>query len=65
MAMELEGSVSDGTGSDKETLYKLGGVALIVFGVRLILSNPFVRRYMSQLGIGTSRRSRCLMFSAT
>jgi hypothetical protein len=27
MAMELEGSVTDGIGSDKETLYMFGGVA--------------------------------------
>jgi hypothetical protein len=36
----------------KDTLYMLGGVALVVFGAGLILSNPFVRRYMSQLGVG-------------
>jgi hypothetical protein len=30
----------------------LGGVAMIVFGVGLILSNPYVRRYMSQIGVG-------------
>jgi hypothetical protein len=29
----------------------LGGVALVVFGAGLILSNPIVRRYMGQLGI--------------
>jgi hypothetical protein len=39
-------------GSDKDTLYMLGGVALVVFGAGLILSNPFIRRYMSQIGIG-------------
>ena len=30
----------------------LGGVAMIVFGTGLILSNPTVRRYLSQLGLG-------------
>jgi len=30
----------------------MGGVALIVFGAGLVLSNPFVRRYMAQLGVG-------------
>jgi hypothetical protein len=30
----------------------LGGVAMIVFGAGLILSNPFVRGYMSQMGLG-------------
>jgi hypothetical protein len=51
VAMEF----SEGTnhsGSDKDTLYMLGGVALIVFGTGLILSNPLVRRYLGQLGVG-------------
>jgi hypothetical protein len=30
----------------------LSGVAFIVFGAGLILSNPLVRRYMGQMGIG-------------
>ena len=51
MAMELV-ETTNGNASDKDTLYMLGGVALIVFGAGLILSNPFVRRYLSQLGIG-------------
>jgi hypothetical protein len=50
--MELMDSTANGNGSDKDTLYMLGGVALMVFGAGLILSNPFVRRYMSQLGVG-------------
>ena len=52
MTMELAESTTNGSGSDKETLYMLGGVALVVFGAGLILSNPVVRRYMSRLGIG-------------
>ncbi|MBB5341348.1 DUF6893 family small protein [Tunturiibacter gelidoferens] len=52
MSMELEGSTTNGVGNDKETLYMLGGVALVVFGAGLILSNPSIRRYMSQIGIG-------------
>jgi hypothetical protein len=52
VAMELIETGANGNASDKETLYMLGGVALIVFGAGLILSNPFVRRYMSQIGIG-------------
>jgi hypothetical protein len=51
VAMELI-EPANGNNSDKETLYMLGGVALIVFGAGLILSNPFVRRYLSQLGVG-------------
>jgi len=49
--MELIDTANE-NGSDKDTLYMLGGVALMVFGAGLILSNPFVRRYMSQLGVG-------------
>ena len=52
MAMELVETTTNGNTSDKDTLYMLGGVAMIVFGAGLILSNPFVRRYMSQLGVG-------------
>jgi hypothetical protein len=40
-----------GSGADKDTLYMLGGVALVVFGAGLILSNSNVRRYLGQLGI--------------
>jgi hypothetical protein len=53
VAMELVETGANGIANDKETLYMLGGVALIVFGAGLILSNPFVRRYMSQMGVGS------------
>lgn len=43
---------SNGLAADKETLYMLGGVAMVVFGAGLILSNPWVRRYLGQIGIG-------------
>jgi hypothetical protein len=52
MAMDLLETTTNGTSDGKDTLFMLGGVALIVFGTGLILSNPFVRRYMSQLGVG-------------
>ena len=52
MALDMIDSTTNGIGSDKDTLYMLGGVALIVFGAGLILSNPFIRRYMSQMGLG-------------
>ena len=51
MAMELVETTANG--SDKDTLYMLGGISMIVFGAGLILSNPFVRRYMSQIGVGS------------
>ncbi len=50
MAME------DGNGhfndNDKDTLYMLSGVALVVFGAGLILSNPIARKYLGQFGVG-------------
>jgi hypothetical protein len=57
VAMELvestmNGNAGNGNASDKDTLYMLGGVALMVFGAGLILTNPLIRRYMSQLGVG-------------
>ena len=39
--------------SDKDTLFMLSGVALVVFGAGLILSNPIARRYLGQFGLGT------------
>jgi len=30
----------------------LGGVALVIFGAGLVLSNPTVRRYLGQMGVG-------------
>lgn len=38
--------------SDKDTLFMLSGIALVVFGAGLILSNPIARRYLGQLGLG-------------
>ncbi len=38
--------------ADKDTLFMLSGVAFIVFGAGLILSNPLVRKYLGQVGIG-------------
>lgn len=51
MAMELS-ETTNHNGTDKDTLYMLGGAALILFGTGLILSNPLIRRYLSQLGVG-------------
>jgi hypothetical protein len=52
VATELIETNTNGDANNKDTLYMLGGVALMVFGAGLILSNPFVRRYMSQIGVG-------------
>lgn len=49
MTREHEGN---GSVSDRDTLFMLSGVALVVFGAGLILSNPIARRYLGQFGIG-------------
>jgi hypothetical protein len=50
--MELAEKTTNGGGGDKDTLYMMSGVAMIVFGAGLVLSNPFIRRYISQMGVG-------------
>jgi hypothetical protein len=52
MAMELANATMNGNDDSKDTLYMLGGLAMMVFGAGLILTNPFVRRSTSQLGAG-------------
>ena len=52
MALDLMESTASGNASDKDTLYLMGGVALMVFGAGLVLSNPTIRRYISQFGVG-------------
>ena len=52
MSLALMESTANGIGNEKDTLYLLGGVALVVFGAGLILSNPSIRRYMAQFGVG-------------
>jgi len=47
--MEENGS---GSSSDRDTLFMLSGVALVVFGAGLIISNPIVKRYLGQFGLG-------------
>jgi len=47
-------AMENGNGSvnDKDTLYMLGGLALVVFGAGLIISNPIARKYLGQFGVG-------------
>jgi hypothetical protein len=52
MSLDLMESTANGTGNERDTLYMMGGVALMVFGAGLILSNPSIRRYMSNFGVG-------------
>jgi hypothetical protein len=41
----------DDVAESRDTLLMLSGVALVVFGAGLILSNPIVRRFMGQTGL--------------
>jgi hypothetical protein len=52
MAVEIMHRTEETNGQDKETLYMLGGLALMLFGAGLVLSNPSVRRYLGQVGLG-------------
>jgi hypothetical protein len=52
MALEVMNRTEEGTGTDKDTLYMLGGVALVIVGAGLVLTNPTVRRYLGQMGLG-------------
>jgi hypothetical protein len=36
----------------RDTMYLLGGAAMILFGAGLILSTPAVRRYLGGSGVG-------------
>ncbi len=49
MATEQNGN---GSSNDMNTLFMLSGVALVVFGAGLILSNPIAKRYLGQFGLG-------------
>jgi hypothetical protein len=40
------------TSNDRDTLLMLSGIALMVFGAGLILSNPVAQKYLGRLGIG-------------
>jgi hypothetical protein len=48
--MELTHQDQNGAES-RDTLFMLSGVALVIFGTGLILSNPIVRRLLGQPGL--------------
>jgi hypothetical protein len=43
---------NNGHSSDRDTLFMLSGLALMVFGAGLILSNPSAQRLLSRVGVG-------------
>jgi len=49
----LDSSQSNGEGEARDTLLILSGVALMVFGAGLILSNRLVRGYLGGVNIGS------------
>ena len=49
--VEREHSGTPTNGADRDTLFLLGGVALVVFGAGLILTNPTTRRFLGQVGL--------------
>jgi hypothetical protein len=55
--VDMQGNGDGSSRDDRDTFFMLSGVALIVFGAGLILSNPIARRYMGQFGIGNLAQS--------
>jgi hypothetical protein len=43
---------NNGHSSDRDTLFMLSGIALMVFGAGLILSKPGAQRLLSKVGVG-------------
>ena len=52
MATEMVHHTSNGHSGDRDMLFILSGIALMVFGAGLILSNPGAQRLLSKVGVG-------------
>ena len=53
MSMELSrDSDSREANEARDTLLMMGGVALMIFGAGMVLSNPVIRRYLGQTNVG-------------
>jgi hypothetical protein len=53
MSMEVnERDANNDFNETRDTLFLLGGAAMIVFGAGLILSTPMIRRSLGGVGIG-------------
>jgi hypothetical protein len=53
MAMEMtENTNGQDAQETRDTLFLLGGAAMVVFGAGLILSTPIIRRYLGGAGVG-------------
>jgi hypothetical protein len=53
MSMELtERDSNQDANETRDTLFLLGGAAMVVFGAGLILSTPIIRKSLGGMGIG-------------
>jgi hypothetical protein len=53
MSMEMTDNTNAQDARDtRDTLFLLGGAAMVVFGAGLILSTPIIRRYLGGAGVG-------------
>lgn len=50
--MELERTNDQDANETRDTMFLLGGAALVLFGAGLILSTPMVKRALGGVGIG-------------
>ncbi|HTA41208.1 MAG TPA: hypothetical protein VK789_02105 [Bryobacteraceae bacterium] len=54
MAVEVMERVNEQEANDtRDTLFLLGGAAMVIFGAGLILATPVVRRHLGGAGIGS------------
>ena len=54
MSMELMQQTNGQDANEgRDTLFLLGGAAMVLFGAGLILSTPIIRRYLGGANIGT------------
>ena len=49
---EIRNGDNHASDESRDTLFMMGGVALMIFGAGLVLSNPLVRRYLGQANVG-------------
>jgi hypothetical protein len=52
MKIELMDRPGNGNANARETLFLLGGAALIVVGAGMVLSHPAVRQYVEKSSLG-------------
>jgi hypothetical protein len=52
MSLELMERNNQDSNESRDTLFLLGGAAMVVFGAGLILSTPMVRKLLGNVGVG-------------